>query len=226
MAQPGEQGFGTIRRQYDPAEEEAAVAVPPDQEQWREQPQAAARFHDRDGEREEEIGEELRPIEREGHRDGGSGETGDPCAMKAAGATPGPAGGQSAERGQQQGAQQHDRGKPAQPVRAVEKQLRQPLVGKVEMPHDVFAGVSEGSGGGGVSKWIGNGQRVRAGDVLAGFEVPPEIGIANFGRQQAHTEYGGEHGQERGEIARRLGGGRNGRRVSALPAANRGHELI
>jgi hypothetical protein len=54
-------------------------------------------------------------------------------------------------------------------------------VGQIEMPRDGFAGVGFARARSGKREGIGHGQRAILHDILAGLEVPPEIGIVNLG---------------------------------------------
>lgn len=180
--QAGHQCLGAIRRQHHPAQEEAAVAIGPNQEQRWKQPQPPARFQNHNGQREEQISEELRPVEREWNRDGSRGEAGHRRAVQHARTPPRHQAGETAERCQQQRAQPHHTGKTGGAISGVEERLCQPLVSQVEVPHRTFARIRQRRRGGGIGERIGYRQRARLHDVLAGTQMPPEIGIANLRR--------------------------------------------
>jgi len=86
--------------QHNPAQQEAAVAIRPDQKQKRQQPQPPAQFQNHHRQREEHIREKLRPVKREWNRHGSGNETGQPGAIQHTRAPPRHQSGQPAERRQ------------------------------------------------------------------------------------------------------------------------------
>jgi hypothetical protein len=55
---------------------------------------------------------------------------------------------------------------------------------QVEMPYLLFSRICRRDRGC-IGEWIRNRQGVAFHDVLSGFQVPPEIRICDFGREQA-----------------------------------------
>jgi hypothetical protein len=161
------------------------VAVGPDEKQRRQKPEPAAILEDRDGGGQQQKGDEVRTVE--GERDGHAGRRAGrrQRAVKTAAAPPRHQAGEGAESRQQEGAQQHHAGKPGGAPDQIEQHLGQPFVGQVEMPRDGLAGIGLAGAGGGEGEGIGRWEPVILYDVLAGPEVPPEIGVVNLGREPA-----------------------------------------
>jgi hypothetical protein len=68
-------------------------------------------------------------------------------------------------------------------VGEMEHDLRQPFVGEVEIADLFLPGIRGGPEIRGVRERIGNRQLVLLPDVLAGFEMPPRVGVARFGSE-------------------------------------------
>jgi len=73
-------------------------------------------------------------------------------------------------------------------------------MGEVEIADTRFGRGGGVRGGRGVGERIGDGKRVSLGEVLAGFQVPPEIGIGNRLGEPAEADGGGE-GEKEGPAA-------------------------
>ena len=83
--------------------------------------------------------------------------------------------GQRTNNRQNQRSHEDDRRETRETVSHKEKRLRQPFVRQIEMLHLIFA-VERSR----VGKGVWNGQRTMLDNVLAGFEMPPEVGVRNF----------------------------------------------
>ena len=69
------------------------------------------------------------------------------------------------------------------------------------MPRDGLAGIGLAGAGGGEGEGIGRREPVILYDVLAGPEVPPEIGVVNLGREPAQPQDYRQDGGDSGEPA-------------------------
>ena len=173
------------------------MAVGPNDEQRRQQPQRAAEFEDGHGRGEQQPGEKIGTVEGEGLRHGGGRECGGERSIEAGAPAPRKQSDQPAERGQRDGSRRHDGRDAAGAPHGVEDDLRQPFVGQVELARAGFAGIGVARAGGGPGKRVGDGKRMLLHDVLAGEEVPPEIGIVDFPREETQHQQGAEANQER-----------------------------
>ena len=177
--------FGGIRSQDQPSQEKSAVAIRPDQKERRQQPQPASIFQNRDGRGEQQKGDQVRPVEREPYGHGGGCAGRPQRSIESPTAPPCHQADQSAHRGEQQRAKQHHAAKARDAPDDIEERLRQPLVRQVEVAGDGLAGIRFARAGGSEREGIGHGQRVLLRDVLPGLEMPPEVGVGDFGREQA-----------------------------------------
>ena len=98
---------------------------------------------------------------------------------------------------QQQGAQKHQPREPGGRVDDVHEDLRQPLVGQVEIAGFGFAWVGGAVQVAGVGERIGYGERAGFEGVAARHQVKPDIGIADFARKPGQEQNRGERKQER-----------------------------
>ena len=100
-----------------------------------------------------------------------------------------------AQHRQQERLPQHHRAEAAGAVYQVPDGLRQPFMGEVESARGGLIGGYGRGRSGGIGKRIGRGQTVVGNDVLAGFEVPPEIGVGDLGGEKAYQQHGGKRQQ-------------------------------
>ena len=140
-------------------------------------------------------------VEIDGERGGGQ-RGGDP-PQPGIGTAPGhPAGARAQNREQQRLPQDH-RAEAAGAVDQVPDRLRQPFVSEVEAAGGGLIGGDRRGGGRGVGERIGRGQAMLGNDVLAGLQVPPEIGVDDFGAEQPQQQQRGEREQSGREPPRR-----------------------
>ena len=134
----------------------------------------------RHGKCQQQKGDEIRTIECEwdGHSGSRTGRRQRP--VEASAPPPCDEPDKSAEARQQQGAEHDYPCETAGAPDCIEQHLRQPLVGQVEPACDRFARVSFTRSRSGERKWIGHGEGVMLRNILACFQVPPEIGVVNL----------------------------------------------
>ena len=173
------------------------MTIGPQQFERRKGPQESIGIEDADEQSRHEEGKQSRAIGREIDSERSSGESGTDAEVEV-GAARGQEPGQSTEGGQQRRADQDDPRETSRPIDAIKERLRQPLVREIEMADAGLARIGGRIQGGAEGEWIGNWKGVALNDILAGLQMPPEIGVGDFGAEEADQYNGGQQsGQNR-----------------------------
>ena len=178
------------------------MTVCPYGKQGRQQPQTAAEFENGHRHREQQPGEKIRTVQREPLRHAGGRQCGGDRSVNAAAPAERNQPGECAKRGQRDRPGRHDRRASAHLPDGVEDHLRQPLVRQVEPARPRFSRINVMRRGGGPRKRVGEGKCVLLHDVLAGAQVPPEIGIVHFSREEPEQQNCRQCQQQRAQSAR------------------------
>ena len=171
------------------------MTVGPDEEQRGKQPQPPSRFQHRHGRREPNERHQKRPALLKMERHTRRGERGRKTEDEVRGSVKDHPADQRAKADEQHRTRENEPGKPGSGVDQVHSTLRQPLVREIEVSGDLLAGAGSAHPAG-VGERIGNGQRASLESVLPGLEMQPDVGIANFAREQREQKDCGRQQQD------------------------------
>ena len=194
------------------------MTVGPHHREQRQQPQFPAGFQNGDEEPGHEERDQRRPVHAELGGDGGGSQRGHQAIIEISRAARGYQSSEAAKTGQQQSLEKHDSREAGRAVDRIHNHLRQPFVREVEVAYLLLARVHRLTQIGGERERIGDGQGTVLNDVLAGFEMPPEIGIGDFGGEQAGQA---KRGQQQNRHSQPVGLGDQGAGGAVTTASRR-----
>jgi len=128
-------GFHAVGQQHQPAQQEAAVAIGPEERQRRQRPPSAAQLQQADEDRYAQEADHSGTIGREGRHHRCRGTRGGDSGIDAPRQARGEETGEGAEQREQDGSREDDAGEAGHRVHRVHQKLAQPLVGQVEVAH-------------------------------------------------------------------------------------------